>query len=118
MFLFPGLGRPNLRGMTDPILDSQLLQHFLRGELSFLSIRRSQCPTWRCSVALRADRRLQFSSRPPSPELSLVGFQKFTRVVVGPTYLCHQPRDFSPTVVRSPIRFSQPIANNRARIAC
>src|SRR6516162_1412910 len=26
MFLFPGLGRPNLCGMTDAILDSQLIQ--------------------------------------------------------------------------------------------
>src|SRR5262249_5000989 len=42
--------------------------HFLRGELPFPSIRRFRCPTWRCFVALRADRRLQFSSRPPSPE--------------------------------------------------
>jgi hypothetical protein len=26
MFLFPGLGRPDLRRMTDPILDAQLVQ--------------------------------------------------------------------------------------------
>src|SRR6516165_9807119 len=45
-----------------------LVQHFLRGELPFQSIRRFRCPTWRCFVALRVDRRLQFSSRPPSPE--------------------------------------------------
>src|ERR1700747_600175 len=83
---------PSLRSRPRPdFLSSRkiLVQHFLRGELPFPSIRRFRCPTWRCFVALRADRRVQFSSRPPSPE-PLVGFQKSTRVVARPTYLCHQ----------------------------
>src|SRR6516162_10126308 len=99
MFLFPGLGRPNLCGMTDAILDSQLIQQLqeplhrtggfdldhdqpFQGRIKFSyslsfvvnylfqSIRRFRCPTWRCFVALRVDRRLQFSSRPPSLEPS------------------------------------------------
>ena len=39
---------------------------------------------------LRADRSLQFSSRPPSSRAFLVGTAKSTRSVVRPTSLCHQ----------------------------
>src|SRR5262249_50522109 len=81
-----------------------------RGELPFPSIRRFRCPTWRCFVALRADRRLQFSSRPPSPEPFLVGFQKSTRVVARPTYLCHQPLAITATCDYSHLRLHQPLA--------
>src|SRR5262249_49891331 len=85
-------------------------QRFLRGELSCPSTRRFQCPTWLCFVVVRADRSLQFSSRPPSSRAFGFGYRKSLleasrgrrTYVIALSGLHEKPPSTNPGIARHP----------------